>query len=117
MSSEIIDIKLVLDLLSNVVTTTAQFGEPDISVIAPFIASDLMYSAGIKSYITNNFGGNEGLTDEYTRDIVLKTAITGFVIWISQQFTGQGVGILDGTLNALVSYTASDGVQDVLDIT
>ena len=98
------------------VVTTAQFGSPDLTVIAPFVAGDLLYSSAIKQYVTNNFGGNAGISDEYARDIILKTTITGFTIWISQTFTGQGIGLLEGTLNAFVSYTASNGFIDIADI-
>jgi hypothetical protein len=116
MDKQVIDTKLVMDAISNVVTTTAQFGEPLPTVIVPYIASDLLYSKAIKTYIDNNYGGNEGLTDDLSREIVVKTALTGVVIWLSQTFTGQGVGLLEGTLNALVSYSASNGIQDILDI-
>lgn len=114
--NQLITAKLLTDIAANVVATTAQFGEPELTVIAPFIASDIIYSGAIKDYITVNFGGDEGLTDSYTRDVIMKTTLTGFVIWVSQLFTGQGVGLLEGTLNAFVSYTASNGVQDILDI-
>jgi hypothetical protein len=116
MSEDIIDVKLALDVGANVLTTTAQFGEPSLTVIAPFVASDVMYSFAIKQYIDDNFGGNEGITDQFTRDIVFKTVISGFTVWLAQTFTGEGVGLLEGTLNALVSYTSSNGVQDILDI-
>jgi hypothetical protein len=110
----ILSAKLMIDVVSNVITTTAQFGDPELTVIAPFIASDIIYSGAIKDYVSINFGGNEGLTDEYTRDVVMKTALTGFLVWVSQVFTGQGVGLLEGTLNAFVSYTASNGIQDLV---
>lgn len=112
--NSLISAKLAIDIVSNVITTTAQFGEPELTVIAPFVASDVIYSGAIKDYVSINFGGNEGLTDEYTRDVVMKTALTGFLVWISQVFTGQGVGLLEGTLNAFVSYTASNGIQDLI---
>ena len=114
MSSQIIDAKLGIDIITNVITTTAQFGEPSLTVIAPFVASDLLYSFAIKNYIQDNFGGNDGITDEFTRDIVFKSVITGFTVWLTQTFTGQGVGLLEGTLNGVVSYTASNGFQDIL---
>ena len=115
MTQQIIDTKLVFDIITNIVTTTAQFGQPSPTVVGPFAAGDLIYSYSIKNYITNNFGSNEGVTDEFSRDILMKTVLTGFIIWITQIFTDSGVGLLDGTLNALISYTASNGFQNILD--
>ena len=116
-AKQVIDTKLLLDIGCNVVTTTAQFGEPLPSVLVPFIASDFLYSGAIKNYVDNNWGGNEGISDELSRDIIVKTALTGSIVWVSQLFTGEGVGLLQASLNALVSYSASNGVQDLLEIT
>jgi len=116
MSNEIIEAKLALDVFSNMVTTLAQTGKIDFTITAPFVGSDLLYSFAIKQYIQDNFGGSEGLADEFSRDTFFKTFITGFIIWLTQTFTGTGSGLVIGTLNALVSYTASDGLQDILNI-
>lgn len=117
MADEIIDVKLALDIATNILVTTAQFGQPNPTVIGPFIASDLMYSFAIKQYIDDNFGGEDGgLADEFSRDIFFKTFMTGLTVWITQVFTGEGVGIVDASLNAAVSYTASNGFQDILDL-
>lgn len=110
------NIKLALDVFSNVITTTAQFGEPLPEVIAPFVVGDIIYTGAIKSYVDAQFGGNEGMTDEFTRDVVFKSLSTSLLVFIANQFTGGPVGVIDGTLNAVVSYLASNGIQDMADI-
>jgi hypothetical protein len=107
-------VALLADISANLLTTTAQFGEPELTVIAPFIGGDLLYTAGVKQYVDDNYSGQQGLTDEWVRDVAGKTVVTTLAIWITGLFTGSGTGVIDGGLNALVSYTASSGVQELL---
>lgn len=107
------NMKLALDVVSNVATTIVQFGDPLPEVIGPFVVGDVIYTGAIKAYVDAQFGGNEGLTDEFTRDVVFKSICTGLLIYIANEFTAGPVGVVDGTLNAVVSYLASNGLQDV----
>lgn len=110
------NIKLGLDIVSNIATTIAQYDEPLPNVIGPFIVGDLLYTNAIKAYVDSQFSGNEGLTDAFSREIMFKSISTSLIIFITNQFSGGSVDVIGGTLNAMVSFLVSNGIQDAVDL-
>lgn len=104
-----------IDVVSSVATATVQFGYPEPGVIVPTVAGSVLYSAGIKNYVEDNYGGTDGpLADSYARDVSAKTVLVALVSFVTNQFLGGDIDILDSVVNSFVTFSASNGIREAL---
>lgn len=113
--SKLVTRGLLVDAAVSAATSVVQLGEPSAVVIGPTIAADVLYSAAIESYVQREFGGQGGpLEDSYTRDVLAKSAIATGISFVVNSYTGGEVDIFSSVINSLVTFTASNGIQNLL---
>lgn len=110
-------VDVAIDAIASTAATTVQYGSPQLSIIGPVIAGDILYTASIKQYFTKEYGGiDSALQDDYSRDIAAKTVIVTGLSFIVNQFLDGPVDILGAIVSSVVTFAAGNGIKEALSL-